>query len=176
MVVAEGGKLICGHGGEVLMAVDNDGKTIREFQQPDKRFAYALAQGRSLPLEQLAPGDPLARCVRLEGPDPRGPSLDGARPHRHDFAPARADAFRRVQFSNGSAAIGSRSSDSRPSRSTYRRTASIRRRRPLRSARGLRWTRKPSGSSTTRPPTRCCGPSIASRSPCPRSRSASSPE
>ena len=41
MVVAEGGKFICGHGGEVLLAVDNEGKTIREFQQPDKRFAYA---------------------------------------------------------------------------------------------------------------------------------------
>ncbi len=45
VVVGEGGKLICGHGGEVLMAVDNEGKTIREFQQPDKRFAYAWRKG-----------------------------------------------------------------------------------------------------------------------------------
>jgi predicted dehydrogenase len=45
VVVGEGGKLICGHGGEVLMAVDNEGKTIREFQQPDKRFSYAWRKG-----------------------------------------------------------------------------------------------------------------------------------
>ena len=45
VIVAEGGKFIVVHGGEVLMAVDNDGKTIRDFVQPDKRFAYAWRKG-----------------------------------------------------------------------------------------------------------------------------------
>ena len=44
-IVAEGGKFIVVHGGEILMAVDNDGKTIRDFVQPDKRFAYAWRKG-----------------------------------------------------------------------------------------------------------------------------------
>jgi predicted dehydrogenase len=44
-VVAEGGRFVVVHGGEVLMAVDNEGKTIRDFAQPDKRFAYAWRKG-----------------------------------------------------------------------------------------------------------------------------------
>lgn len=45
VVVCEGGRFLVAHGGDLLLAVDPDGKTIRDFKQPDKRFGNAWSKG-----------------------------------------------------------------------------------------------------------------------------------
>jgi hypothetical protein len=44
-VVCEGGRFLVAHGGDLLVAVDRDGKMIRDFKRPDTRFGNAWSRG-----------------------------------------------------------------------------------------------------------------------------------
>lgn len=45
VIVCEGGRLLISQGGQLLLAVDEHDKTIRDFRQPEKRFRDAWAKG-----------------------------------------------------------------------------------------------------------------------------------